>query len=220
MNAKDEIDRTEQLQRELSPVVTVPAPGGELTIELSKHLPEAERLARAESMLHGMIEATENALENPRPGVSNKLLTRPSQLAQGVSDVARRREYETRHKETLERLDAIQTGQAAHDKFFVGLGQTVNEIDRNTRPKRTPHGTYKVTQEDAARRLGRTVRTIKNWEAGEHTPKGYSRETRRTLETFTAWALSWQAEQKSKLNTKKAMRYADEHGYTFGASQR
>jgi ribosome-binding protein aMBF1 (putative translation factor) len=115
---------------------------------------------------------------------------------------------------------ALLKGQAEQGEFIIGLGQIVNEIDRNTRPKRTPHGTYKVTQEDAARRLGRTVRTIKNWEAGEHTPKGYSRETRRTLETFTAWALSWQAEQKSKLNTKKAMRYADEHGYTFGASQR
>ena len=201
MNAKDAIDRTEQLQRELSPVVTVPAPGGELTIELSKHLPEAERLARAESMLHGMIKATEDALENPRPCVSNELLTRPSQLAQGVSDVARRREYETRHKETLERLDAIQTGQAAHDKFFVGLGQTVNEIDRNTRPDTPRPHDREVTQPEAAQILtdaGYKVspRQVQNWDRfiktngakGTHPPEGYRIELRAQYLIFKAWA--------------------------------
>ena len=103
---------------------------------------------------------------------------------------------------------------------LIKQGVTLDRIDANTRPQRSPRGEYNVTQEEAARRLGRTVRTVKNWEAGKNTPEGYSRETRRTLETFAAWASSWAAKQKSKLNTKKAMRYADEHGYTFGARRR
>ncbi len=151
MNAKDEIDRTEQLQRELSPVVTVPAPGGELTIELSKHLPEAERLARAESMLHGMIEATEDALENPRPCVSNELLTRPSQLAQGVSDVARRHEHETRHKETLERIINLET-------LLTGREEPNAELEKDLAPDKI--------KTDAIKYCARLVCHV--WNTGEH----------------------------------------------------
>lgn len=117
-------------------------------------------------------------------------------------------------------LARIEKAQGEMADALIKQGVTLDRIDANTRPKRTPRGVYKVTQEDAARRVRRSVRTIKDWEAGKHTPEGYSRETRRSLETFTAWALSWQAEQKSKLNTKKAMRYADERGYTFGAGER
>ena len=114
---------------------------------------------------------------------------------------------------TLERMEKRWDEMAT---ALIKQAATLDRIDANTRPQRTPRGGYNVTQEEAARLLARTVRTVKNWEAGKNTPEGYSRETRRTLETFTAWASSWAARQESKLNTKKAMRYADEHGYTFG----
>ncbi len=129
MNAKDEKDLLEQMQQELTPVVTVPAPGGELTIAISKQLPEAEQLKRAETVLLGMIESAEAALENPRPCVSNKLLTRPSQLAQGLRDVAKRHEYVTRHKETLDLLhDTSRSAKRAADNAAIAAARNLKEL--------------------------------------------------------------------------------------------
>ena len=134
MNMKNESDVLAMVESELSPVVTVPAPGGELTIAMSKRLPEAKRLEQAETILHGMIESAEAFLENPRPGVSNKLLTRPSQLAQGVSDVAKRLEYETRHRETLDLLkDTNRNSERAADKAEIAAARNLKELNAKSK---------------------------------------------------------------------------------------
>jgi len=134
MNIENENDVWAMVKSELTPVVTVPAPGGELTIAMSKRLPEAKRLERTEAILHGMIESAEASLENPRPGISNKLLTRPSQLAQGVSDVAKRREYETRHKETLDLLEVTnRNSERAANNARIAAIRKLNELDAESK---------------------------------------------------------------------------------------
>lgn len=123
MNAKDEKDLLEQLQREFTTVVTVPAPGGTLSISMHKDLDEAKRLRNTQGLLHGMIESTEESILHRREGYDPSLLTLPSQLAKGVEDVSGRLEYETRHKETDDRLGRLEANAEAVAK----------KIDRNTK---------------------------------------------------------------------------------------
>lgn len=168
MNMKNESDVLAMVESELSPVVTVPAPGGELTIAMSKRLPEAKRLEQAETILHGMIESAEASLENPRPGVSNKLLTRPSQLAQGVSDVAKRREYETRHKETLDLLkDTNRNSERAADNAEIAAARNLKELNGKSAGGRKGAAIAKAERgEDTKRKtiLDEAKTLLKDWD--------------------------------------------------------
>lgn len=155
---QDESDIMAMMESELTPVVTVPAPGGELTILKSKRLPETERLVRAESMLHGMIEVTENAPENPRPGISNKLLPRPSQLAKGVSDVAKRLEYEMRHKEEIENQRAILENQRKTQQTIEDLEAAANAAVINSSKAKEAAEWLKNEEERKKRKRKKTGR--------------------------------------------------------------
>lgn len=86
------------------------------------------------------------------------------------------------------------------------------------RQERTPRGSFAVSQSEAAQILAKfgctvTARTIRNWEVGKGTPDDYTREKRRSLEAFTAWAKVYVAHEKSKLNAKKAISYRDDIKY-------
>lgn len=223
MNMKNESDVLAMVESELSPVVTVPAPGGELTIAMSKRLPEAKRLEQAETILHGMIESAEAFLENPRPGVSNKLLTRPSQLAQGVSDVAKRLEYETRYRETLDLLkDTNRNSKRAADDAEIAAAKSTEAADNSKRAKTVIEthiiprpSDYQVDQPTLSQWLANanvsiTVRQIQRWEQylktdgkkGTKPPDGYTLQTRITTVSAEAWVSHYATQEKGKLTTR------------------
>ena len=96
---------------------------------------------------------------------------------------------------------ALLKGQAEQGEFFIGLGQTVNEIDRNTRPDTPRPHDSEVTQPDAAQILTDagykvSARQVQNWDRfiktngvkGTRPPEGYRIELRAQYLTFKAWA--------------------------------
>jgi len=104
-------------------------------------------------------------------------------------------------KEIRQEQIALSEGQSAQNDFLIGIGKTVNEIDRNTRPDKSRPDDKEVAQPDAARILTDagyrvSARQIQNWDRyiktngvkGTQPPEGYRIELRTSFLTFNAWA--------------------------------
>ena len=107
--------------------------------------------------------------------------------------------------DSLKRIEAGQSalldGQSEQNTFNIGLGRTVNEIARNTRPDTPRPHDREVTQPDAAQILTDagykvSARQVQNWDRfiktngakGTRPPDGYRIELRAQFPTFKAWA--------------------------------
>ena len=189
----------QQLNAQLSEVVSVPAPGGEFSISMNRGMDEAKRLGQAKAMLHDMIESTEESLLHPREGFSNDLLVRPSQLATGIDDVAARLEYETRHKEMLDLQKATK--------------EAVERAAGNSQGAK-----------DAAERAAASIDEIKGkmlalwrrWLYDEPYKPGRTRETPPAGKNLCApmndaLFAYWKSFQNGKLDGTLSVQYYDEH---------
>ena len=109
-------------------------------------------------------------------------------------------------------LELLKEGQSEQGDFLIGLGQTVNEIDRNTRHGAVGRGSdLEVSQPVAAQILtgaGLRIseRQIQNWERyirtngaeGTQPPEGYRLTLRADFESFNAWAKQAAAGRRMK----------------------
>lgn len=167
---------------------------------------EAYRLVMQEGANPPVLARLADALDFEAESIGNFDLSRHADTSEKAGDA--------------ERVERIESKLDEQGGLLLSIATTVDETNRNTRPQETRRGRYEVSQEKAAKLLGRTKRTIINWEHGKNTPEGYSRETRLTWKLFNAWADGWTATQRNKINVKKAVAYADGHGYTYAARRR
>ena len=121
---------------------------------------------------------------------------------------------------------ALSEGQSEQNDFLIGIGKTVDGIDRNTRPDTPRPDDYEVTQQEAARILTDagykvSARQIQNWERhintngaeGTEPPKGYKIELRAGFLTFNVWA----QDTASHKRMKKALRQRRQRAHKTNA---
>ena len=86
-----------------------------------------------------------------------------------------------------EAFSANALGRIEEGRKNEGASKVEDEINHQANAERPTRGKYEVTQEEAARKLNVSLRTVKYWENGRTNQYGYTREKRRSKALFAAF---------------------------------